>query len=41
MTKWALEALSDGLRFEVTRFGINVVLIEPGERQRGGPSRSR
>jgi NAD(P)-dependent dehydrogenase (short-subunit alcohol dehydrogenase family) len=30
MTKWALEALSDGLRFEVTRFGINVVLIEPG-----------
>lgn len=30
MTKWALESLSDGLRFEVTRFGINVALIEPG-----------
>jgi NAD(P)-dependent dehydrogenase (short-subunit alcohol dehydrogenase family) len=30
MTKWALEALSDGLRWEVTRFGINVTLIEPG-----------
>ena len=29
-TKFALEALSDALRFEVERFGIDVVLIEPG-----------
>lgn len=29
-TKYALEALSDALRFEVARFGIDVVLIEPG-----------
>lgn len=29
-TKYALEALSDALRFEVQGFGIKVVLIEPG-----------
>lgn len=30
MTKWSLEALSDALRVEVRRFGIRVVLLEPG-----------
>lgn len=29
-TKYAVEALSDVLRFEVSGFGIHVVLIEPG-----------
>lgn len=29
-TKYAMEALSDALRFEVRGFGIDVVLIEPG-----------
>ena len=29
-TKYALEALSDALRFEVRSFGIDVVLIQPG-----------
>jgi short-subunit dehydrogenase len=29
-TKFAVEALSDALRFEVRGFGIGVVLIEPG-----------
>ena len=29
-TKYALEAISDALRFEVHGFGIRVVLIEPG-----------
>lgn len=29
-TKFALEALSDALRFELAPFGIRVVLIEPG-----------
>jgi NAD(P)-dependent dehydrogenase (short-subunit alcohol dehydrogenase family) len=29
-TKYAIEALSDALRFEVRGFGIDVVLIEPG-----------
>jgi len=29
-TKYALEAISDALRFEVKGFGIDVVLIEPG-----------
>jgi NAD(P)-dependent dehydrogenase (short-subunit alcohol dehydrogenase family) len=29
-TKYAIEALSDALRFEVKGFGIDVVLIEPG-----------
>ncbi|GAB3904503.1 SDR family oxidoreductase [Kibdelosporangium lantanae] len=30
MTKWALEALSDALRYEVRSFGVRVVLLEPG-----------
>lgn len=30
MTKYALEALSDGLRLEVGPFGVRVVLLEPG-----------
>jgi NADP-dependent 3-hydroxy acid dehydrogenase YdfG len=29
-TKYAVEAISDALRYEVKGFGINVVLIEPG-----------
>src|SRR5690348_2191720 len=29
-SKYAVEALSDALRMEVARFGIDVVLIEPG-----------
>jgi NAD(P)-dependent dehydrogenase (short-subunit alcohol dehydrogenase family) len=29
-TKFALEALSDALRFEVQGFGIDVVIVEPG-----------
>ena len=29
-TKYAVEALSDALRFEVNGFGVRVVLIEPG-----------
>jgi NADP-dependent 3-hydroxy acid dehydrogenase YdfG len=29
-TKYALEAISDALRFEVQGFGIDVVLLEPG-----------
>jgi short-subunit dehydrogenase len=29
-TKFALEAISDGLRFELAPFGIKVVIIEPG-----------
>jgi NAD(P)-dependent dehydrogenase (short-subunit alcohol dehydrogenase family) len=29
-TKYALEALSDALRFEVAGFGVDVILIEPG-----------
>ena len=29
-TKFALEALSDALQLELTRFGIQVVLVEPG-----------
>jgi NAD(P)-dependent dehydrogenase (short-subunit alcohol dehydrogenase family) len=29
-TKYALEALSDAMRFEVAGFGIDVVLVEPG-----------
>jgi NAD(P)-dependent dehydrogenase (short-subunit alcohol dehydrogenase family) len=29
-TKYAIEALSDALRFEVAGFGVQVVLIEPG-----------
>lgn len=30
-TKFALEALSDCLRLELKRFGVNVVVIEPGD----------
>jgi NAD(P)-dependent dehydrogenase (short-subunit alcohol dehydrogenase family) len=29
-TKWAIEGLSESLRIELARFGVNVVLIEPG-----------
>ena len=29
-TKYAVEAISDALRFEVAGFGVHVVLIEPG-----------
>lgn len=29
-TKWALEALSDILRRELKRFGVKVVIVEPG-----------
>jgi short-subunit dehydrogenase len=29
-TKFAIEALSDALRFEVARFGVQVVIVEPG-----------
>ena len=29
-TKYAIEALSDALRFEVAGFGINVIVIQPG-----------
>lgn len=29
-TKYAVEALSDALRFEVKAFGVDVILIEPG-----------
>jgi NAD(P)-dependent dehydrogenase (short-subunit alcohol dehydrogenase family) len=29
-TKYALEAISDALRFEVRNFGIDVILLEPG-----------
>jgi NAD(P)-dependent dehydrogenase (short-subunit alcohol dehydrogenase family) len=29
-TKYALEALSDALRFEVAGFGIDVILVQPG-----------
>jgi NAD(P)-dependent dehydrogenase (short-subunit alcohol dehydrogenase family) len=34
-TKYSVEALSDALRVEVRRFGIQVVLIEPGGIQTG------
>lgn len=29
-TKWAIEGLSESLRIELERFGVDVVLIEPG-----------
>lgn len=30
MTKWAVEALTDALRYETRPFGVRVVLLEPG-----------
>ncbi len=29
-TKWALDAISDALRFEVKGFGVDVVIVQPG-----------
>ena len=29
-TKWALEGLSEGLSYQVKRFGVDVVILEPG-----------
>lgn len=29
-TKWALEGISEALRFELAHFGVRVVLVEPG-----------
>jgi short-subunit dehydrogenase len=37
-SKFAVEGLSEGLRLEVARFGIKVVLIEPGDFKTGFPS---
>jgi NAD(P)-dependent dehydrogenase (short-subunit alcohol dehydrogenase family) len=34
-SKFALEGLSESLRLEVSRFGIHVVLIEPGDHRTG------
>ena len=31
MMKWAGEAFSDILRREMSRFGVKVVIIEPGD----------
>jgi 3-hydroxybutyrate dehydrogenase len=30
ITKYGVEALSDCLRFEMKRWGVNVVIVEPG-----------
>ena len=30
-TKWAIEALSESLRFELGHFGVRVVVVEPGQ----------
>jgi 3-hydroxybutyrate dehydrogenase len=30
ITKYGVEALSDCLRFEMRRWGVNVVIVEPG-----------
>ena len=37
-TKYAVDAISDALRFEVKGFGVDVVIIQPG---RSGPSSAR
>jgi short-subunit dehydrogenase len=34
-SKFALEGLSESLRLEVSRFGVRVVLIEPGDHRTG------
>ena len=39
-SKYALEALSDGLRNELAPFGVKVVLVEPGPIQTGFTKRS-
>ena len=30
MTKFALEAFSDALRLEMKKFGVTVIIVEPG-----------
>ena len=44
-SKYALEALSDAMRFELKGFGVDVILIEPGlirtELRRRGRARNR
>ena len=30
-TKWAIEGLSESLRIELSKFGVRVVLVEPGQ----------
>lgn len=40
-TKWAVEAISDALRFEVKPFGIDVAIIEPGAIATGYEDTSR
>jgi NAD(P)-dependent dehydrogenase (short-subunit alcohol dehydrogenase family) len=40
-TKWAVEAISDALRFEVQPFGVDVAVIEPGAIATGYEDTSR
>jgi NAD(P)-dependent dehydrogenase (short-subunit alcohol dehydrogenase family) len=40
-TKWAVEAISDALRFEVKPFGVDVAVIEPGAIATGYEDTSR